>query len=418
MSYKTQNLAKSTLQSSLGGMTSDVILQIQTADISNFPVINDNNSAPDEFTLGVLSDSAGNKEFVKVTRHDTGASTMTIVRQFEESTRFPARAWSAGDSFMLALTAGVVTQTYTHPGESVGAHAATAISVTPAGGIAATTVQAALEELDSEKASAGHSHPASAISFTPAGGLGSTNTQAAIEELDTEKAPKASPTFTGTVTAEAITVKDNGFLIEDNTTSSKKFAVQVSGVPDDTTVTMTVPPSNFTPSAVGKQTIWIPAAAFTPRTTNGASLGTVETTTNKVMLKTLDFDQTTEEYAQFMVAMPKSWDEGTLTAIFKWSSTGAGDVVWGLRAVAISNDDPLDAAFGTGQTVTDTNGTASDLMDTAETSAIMIGGTPAENDMVVLEVYRKAADGADTIAADARLHGVKVFYTTSGINDA
>jgi hypothetical protein len=122
---------------------------------------------------------------VKVTRHDTGASTMTVVRQFEESTRFPVRAWSAGDSFMLALTAGVVTQTYTHPGESVGAHAATAISVTPAGGISSDTVQEALEELDSEKASAGHSHQASAIPFTASGtALDETNIQAALAALE------------------------------------------------------------------------------------------------------------------------------------------------------------------------------------------------------------------------------------------
>jgi hypothetical protein len=41
---------------------------------------------------------------------------------------------------------------------------------------------------------------ASAVTFVPAGGIASTNVQSAIEELDTEKAPLASPTFTGTVT--------------------------------------------------------------------------------------------------------------------------------------------------------------------------------------------------------------------------
>tara|TARA_R100000406_G_scaffold88814_1_gene74432 strand:+ start:1319 stop:4843 length:3525 start_codon:yes stop_codon:yes gene_type:complete len=40
---------------------------------------------------------------------------------------------------------------------------------------------------------------ASNIGFSPAGGVASTNVQGAIEEVDTEKAPKASPTFTGTV---------------------------------------------------------------------------------------------------------------------------------------------------------------------------------------------------------------------------
>ena len=38
---------------------------------------------------------------------------------------------------------------------------------------------------------------ASAIAVTPVGTVAATDVQAAIAELDTEKAPKASPTFTG-----------------------------------------------------------------------------------------------------------------------------------------------------------------------------------------------------------------------------
>jgi hypothetical protein len=47
---------------------------------------------------------------------------------------------------------------------------------------------------------------ASAVSFTPAGSISATDVQAAIEELDTEKAPLASPTFTGTPTAPTVAV--------------------------------------------------------------------------------------------------------------------------------------------------------------------------------------------------------------------
>lgn len=39
------------------------------------------------------------------------------------------------------------------------------------------------------------------VTFTPAGSIAATDVQAAIEELDTEKAPLASPTFTGTPAA-------------------------------------------------------------------------------------------------------------------------------------------------------------------------------------------------------------------------
>ena len=68
---------------------------------------------------------------------------------------------------------------------------------TPAGAIASTTVQAAINELDSEKASAtsltNHisdatdAHAGTAISNTPAGGIAATTVQAALNELDGDK---------------------------------------------------------------------------------------------------------------------------------------------------------------------------------------------------------------------------------------
>jgi len=41
---------------------------------------------------------------------------------------------------------------------------------------------------------------AASVTFSPSGGVAATSVQTAIEELDAEKAPLASPTFTGTVT--------------------------------------------------------------------------------------------------------------------------------------------------------------------------------------------------------------------------
>lgn len=172
-------------------------------------------------------------------------------------------------------------------------------------------------------------------------------------------------------------------------------------------------------SSTGKHTIWIPAGAITPRITNGAALGVIETTTNKIMVRTLDYDPATAEYGQFSIRMPKSWDEGTVTAYLVWSNaSGTGNVVWGVQAVAISDDDVLDAAFGAAQTVTDGVTAAGDLMQTAETPAITIAGTPATADMVIFQVYRDAANGSDTLAVDARLHGVAIIYTTDAGNDA
>jgi hypothetical protein len=171
---------------------------------------------------------------------------------------------------------------------------------------------------------------------------------------------------------------------------------------------------------VGKHTVWIPAGSMTARTTNGAASGTIETTANKVMVRTLDFDAATAEHAQFQIQMPKGWNEGAVSAVFVWSHATTSvnfGVRWAIRAVALSDNDDIDVAFGTPVPVTDTGGSASRLYRSPETSALTMSGSPAENDFVVFEVYRDSTHGEDTLAIDARLHGVAVFYTTNANTD-
>jgi hypothetical protein len=168
----------------------------------------------------------------------------------------------------------------------------------------------------------------------------------------------------------------------------------------------------------GVHTIPILAGSMLRRTTNGPSSATAESATNKVMQYTLDFDQTTAEYVQVWVPMPKSWDEGTITVQFIWTAGATGNVVWAAQAVALSDDDAIDSAFGTAQSVTDGVTATGDLMQSAFTSAITIAGTPAAEDTVVLQVYRDASNGSDTLAADAKLLGIRVKYTINAGTDA
>lgn len=173
--------------------------------------------------------------------------------------------------------------------------------------------------------------------------------------------------------------------------------------------------------AQGEHTVWVPAAAMTARTTNGAADGSAETTTNKVMIVTKDFDASTEEYVQFGIRMPKSWNEGTVTFVPVWShpaTTTNFGVVWEMQGVAISDDDALDAAFGTAIASTDTGGTTDDLYQGPESAAVTIGGTPAAGDYVVFQVGRKVADAADTMAVDARLHGIVLLMTLDAKDDS
>ena len=161
------------------------------------------------------------------------------------------------------------------------------------------------------------------------------------------------------------------------------------------------------------------SGAMTSRTSNGAAAATVETTTNKVNYRVLDFDASSIEYAQFMIPMPKSWDEGTVTVQFLWRvASGTGSVVWAARAVAISDDDLADVAFGTAGSVTDAVTATTDVMISSFTSAITIAGSPAAEDLVCFEVYRDATNGSDTLTTDARLIGIRIKYTTHAKDDA
>jgi len=173
--------------------------------------------------------------------------------------------------------------------------------------------------------------------------------------------------------------------------------------------------------AANLRSLWIPAAGIRPSSTGGcATLALVATSANQPDVSSLDFDGVTAEYAQFWVRMPRSWDEGTLTAQFYWShaaTTTNFGVRWGLQGVAISNDDAIAVAYGTAVEVTDTGGTTNDLYVSPATSAITIAGTPAVDDMVAFRVYRDPANGADTMAIDARLHGVAIFYNTNTLDE-
>lgn len=170
----------------------------------------------------------------------------------------------------------------------------------------------------------------------------------------------------------------------------------------------------------GLHTIFIPAAAMVSRTTNGPSTGSVEMSTNKNMFRTLDYDTTTQEFAQFFIQMPKSYNLGTITFAAIWShaatSTNFG-VVWALQAVAIADNGAGDVAFGTEQTATDTGGTTNNIYVSPTSSAITISGTPANGKWYMFQIKRNPSDGSDTIAIDARLHGIIVWYTTNAETD-
>lgn len=191
---------------------------------------------------------------------------------------------------------------------------------------------------------------------------------------------------------------------------------------DSATANLAVTPDQFATSKFdpnGKHVIPIPAGAMFGATTNGAASGQIETTTNKVNVKVLDFDTTTVEYACFSLPMPESWNESTITFKAIWTAaSGSGGVAWSLQGLATSDDDALDTAYGTAVTVTDTLITANDNHTTAESSAITIAGTPQAGDLVAFRIARETGNGSDTLGVDARLIGIRLYITTVTGTDA
>ena len=174
-------------------------------------------------------------------------------------------------------------------------------------------------------------------------------------------------------------------------------------------------------ATVGLQTIWIPAAAMSPTASNPcADIASVETTSGRPDMRVLDFDDGSDEHAQFQIAFPKSWNEGTITFQVYWCSTAADTdgVSWGLQGVSVPDNSTIDVAYGTAIVVDDVNqGAAEEMLVSPTSSAVTIAGAAVDT-VTFFRIFRDVSDANDTAAEDARLIGVKLFFTTDAENDA
>ena len=209
MSYITTNNAFSTLA---GGIVAlDTSLTVAVGNGDRFPVI----VAPD-FTYITLENAAGNIEIVKVIGRAAASDTFSIIRAQDNTT---AKAWATGDVVELRVIALLLNSAIAHPNVANSAHQASAIAYTPGGSIAATNVQAAIAELETEiygvtgglaisinanttsinnHISNTSAHIANNIVNTPAGNIVSTTVQNAINELSAKSNQTQYALTTGT----------------------------------------------------------------------------------------------------------------------------------------------------------------------------------------------------------------------------
>lgn len=166
--------------------------------------------------------------------------------------------------------------------------AASAVSYGGSTDLAATTVEAALDELDAEKAAVGHSHPtdddqtAAQVPFTPYSTIAATNVQDAIEELldeavgggghviedsaGTDMTARANLQFTGagvTVTDSAgnnrtVVTIPGGAALEDVVQRALLRGSASVNCPSGTPVTLTIPTS----TQVGDLMVYVSSGRF------------------------------------------------------------------------------------------------------------------------------------------------------------
>lgn len=174
----------------------------------------------------------------------------------------------------------------------------------------------------------------------------------------------------------------------------------------------------------GKHTIAIPAGALSPRKTNGCSaLAFTIGATGQPDIPYLAFAATPAQYCSILIPMPKGWDRGIVTASFQWrrgSGTAAANVIWGMRAVAVSSGDSPITNFGASAVVTAAAELDADFALSGETDACTVGGSPQVGDLLLIEFFRDAdsTSPADTLADIAWLSSVRLHYSTEANTDA
>ena len=199
----------------------------------------------------------------------------------------------------------------------------------------------------------------------------------------------------------ALTKVTTGVLADDSVGSA--------ALADNIDIGGTLTNSSSAVKVAGVETIYVPAAAMYPETTNGcADLEQVELS-NGPELKCLDFAADADDFAQFQVIFPKSWNEGT--------GTNTGTVSWGLAGRSFADSADLNTAFGTQVVATAKahSGTSNDIDVAAVSGSVTIAGAATD----CLTIFQIARDvSADSQTGAARLLGIKLLFTTDAKNDA
>lgn len=317
-----------------------------------------------------------------------GASSMIITAGTGNSRTMTLRTTTAGGTATTALTIGA-DQSSTFAGTvALGAN-----NLTMTGSLAATGARVTKGWFTD-------------IESTNMPTVGGTSLSSTFQPLDSTLTSLAAYNTSGFVTQTAADTFTGRSLV------------------DNDGITWTNPAGaagNPTPNISAVKSIWIPAQIMYPG--GGSSFPACAALANAAYglyynASYLAFDPALDEGASFLLAMPNGWDKGSIQYQAYWSHPATATnftVRWVIGAKAIANGVDMTSSTIAQAGVNDTGGNTNYLY-IADKGTLTIG-SPADYDMIMFNIVRNGSAGADTLAVDAYLHGIMLYFTINTLVD-
>lgn len=162
-------------------------------------------------------------------------------------------------------------------------------------------------------------------------------------------------------------------------------------------------------------TLFVPAGAFTPSKSDGATMSALQFSNNTH--DTAAFIGGSDTSAEFNCALPDDWDGGTVKAKMLWTcSTATAEagqtVAFALSVRSFSDGDNVTDAPGVEVLVSDALIAVNYQHVSAASGSITPAGSPAGGQMLHFKVRRSVDDG--TMTATAHVLGVLIQYRREG----
>lgn len=177
-------------------------------------------------------------------------------------------------------------------------------------------------------------------------------------------------------------------------------------------------------NGIGRHSAWMPAGVWAGGKGGNpsAAWSEIDCGTSDLALGVWSFDTTTQEYINGYIAMPKGWDQATISFTPHWTNRAGATtqtVQWGLGASYVLDSDALGGiAATTYATSVDTWLAQLDAHIGPESSAISIqGNTPGGAACGVALQFTRMVAGTDNMAGDADFIGALVHLNYNAATD-